>query len=137
MKFIKSLPLTGLYIFLHLLYTALYSEVGGSLSQPSIQIPLPKDGVVHLSVFAIFVMIAMLIFAIEFRKASRFEPRKNNIDAVWSILFAGAYLVAFLFYAFFQTELFMILTGLACIDALIGLGTILGIARRSFDVDPN
>lgn len=133
--FIKRIPLTAYYILMHLIYTAMSSDMGEALHEPSIMVPLPKEGAVYLSITMIFVAFAAILLGFELRKSSRFQPRDNNADAFLSIGICGAYWVMFLFYNFFQTELFLLFVVLTTIDAMIGLLTILGVSRRSFDVD--
>ncbi len=135
MKLLLQAPLTLFYWLLFLLFNRLYESADASFDVPVYELTLPNGNAMSISMTMVFVILGAVLLGFELARAIRFAPAQNNIDALLSMVIAAFYVAMVCFYEMWQHELFFTYTILSLIDALVGLLTILGVSRRSYEMN--
>jgi len=135
MKLLLQAPYTLFYWLLFLLFNYLYESADASFDVPVYELTLPNGNAMSISMTMVFVILGAVLLGLELARAIRFAPAQNNIDALLSMVIAAFYAVMVCFYEMWQHELFFTYTIFSLIDALVGLLTILGVSRRSYEMN--
>jgi len=130
LKWTPFVPLTAFYMPMYLLSKFFTNS---QLQEGVLEVPLFRGEGVTLSPNFIIIIVALILFYFEAKRATKSDDEKNEADGPNSYFVAIVYVVILITFEFFQEQLFFTFTIMAFLDAVLGNFTIYRAARKDVD----